>query len=633
MPSGMARICNDATGAKTRFYVANSVERCISAMRWLAALLLGGAAAHAQPLVFDNAPDSAQSALGAMGTDQQAALARASRKGLALTMRASAVSVRGRWADGLPLPLARCDLLTPQRISQAMNALRVAVTAPDAAQRVGGSAGEVEVLWIDVDFTDLQPGTPGVCDGAPTAAVVLRPLHLRLATQRLGDNVLPLARSALGTAYPQVPPALLALNPGFTVRHDRATGTSVGASLRAPTSALADGLEVHAEVQRSVDANYHLADASLQWRAPHSAGLVAEHRLRLAATQRREPLGDAAHEWSASSLGAGLTLRLTPTSRLYLDTGWQAGRDAIQPPAGPHQRYGSQQWTQRLLVDRLFAESLTYARAALWHERTDVAGTDPVGTRAAASLGLSREFRLRPGRLVGVEVGGSVGRASASTLSERRFRGGNPAAALLQDGPLSPALLALPGGPVLRNFGRTQAQLGGGAAGPARGGTRYWSAGLSIALPVARWYRPLIPDESTDLQIADDQPPLTLKQLLMKQVNVTGPNMLAAQLMGQGVPAAEADAQARASLAQVQPAVRYLVEDAPLFAVRPLLMLDTAVLADADASKRWTAAGLGLQVQLATARFEAGYMRTVSGPAGERASGALVFRLTFQNLF
>ena len=28
MPGGMARICNDATAAKTRFYVANSVEHC-----------------------------------------------------------------------------------------------------------------------------------------------------------------------------------------------------------------------------------------------------------------------------------------------------------------------------------------------------------------------------------------------------------------------------------------------------------------------------------------------------------------------------------------------------------------------------------------------------------------------------
>lgn len=596
---------------------------------WLAALLLGAAAAQAQPLVFDNDPAPAAPAAGA-GAEQQAALARAGSKGV-LTMRASAVSVRGRWAEGLKLPLARCDLLTPESVSAAMNALRVAVTAPDAALRATGGAGQIEVLWIDVDFTDLQPGVPGLCAGAPSAAVVLRPLHLRVATQRLGDNVLPLARSALGTAYPQVPAALLALNPGLTVLHDRTTGTTLGMTLRAPLPLLADGTEAHAELQTSVDGDYYLADAGGQWRVPHKGDTLLEHRLRFSGTQRREPLGDGVHEWSASALGAGLTWKLAPTSRLWLDTGWQSGRDDVAQPTAMREVHDFQQWTNRLLFDRLFAESLTYLRAALWHERTDTGGAAEDGTRVAAALGLSRELRLRPGQLVGLEARLSFGRASHGTSPERRFRGGSPTSEFLQDGPLSPALLALPGGPVLRSFGRTQAQLGAGPS--ARGGTRFWSAGLNVALPVARWYRPLIPDESTDLQLVDGEPPLTLKQLLMKQVNVTGPNMLAAQLMSQGVPAAEADARARASLAEVQPAVRYLIEDAPLFAVRPLLMLDAAGLSDHDAHEQWFAVGIGAQAQLATARLETGYMHTVSGPVGQQARGSLVLRLTFQNLF
>jgi hypothetical protein len=116
-------------------------------------------------------------------------------------------------------------------------------------------------------------------------------------------------------------------------------------------------------------------------------------------------------------------------------------------------------------------------------------------------------------------------------------------------------------------------------------------------------------------------------------VNVTGPNMLAAELMRQGVPADEADARARAALAEIQPAVRYLVEDAPIFAVRPLLMLDVAGLGDGSTSSNWVAVGLGAQLQLATARFEGGYMQTVSGPVANQPRGSLVFRLSFQNLF
>jgi hypothetical protein len=594
--------------------------------RWFAALLVGAAAAQAQPLVIDNDPEPAAPV---PGIEQQAAISRAGSKGV-FTMRASSVTVRGRWAGDVPLPLARCDLLTPERISETMNALRVAVTAPDAPAALAGGTGEIEVLWIDVDFVDLQPGTPGECDGAPTAGVVLRPLHLRVSMERLGDNVLPLARDALGTAYAQVPAPLRALNPGVTLTYDEAFGTALGVTLRAPLPAVAAGLDAHAELQKSVDANYYLVDAGASWRVPHAGSALTEHRLRLAGTQRRAPLGQDVRELKASDLGGGITLKLAPTSRLWFDTGWQTGQDDISRPNAPREVHDFDQWTSRLLVDRLFADSLTYVRAALWHQNVRFDDSDR-STRFAAALGLSREVRLAPGRLIGIEAGLSFGRASDDTPSERRFRGGGPAVEFLHGGVQSPALLSLPAGPVLRSFGYTQAQLGSAAL--ARGGTRYWSASANVALPVSRWYRPLIPDESTELQIVDDQPPLTLKQMLMNQVNVTGPNMLAAELMRQGVPADEADARARASLAEIQPAVRYLVEDAPIFALRPLLMLDVAGLGDGSTSSNWVAVGLGAQLQLATARFEGGYMQTVSGPVANQPRGSLVFRLSFQNLF
>jgi hypothetical protein len=62
-------------------------------------------------------------------------------------------------------------------------------------------------------------------------------------------------------------------------------------------------------------------------------------------------------------------------------------------------------------------------------------------------------------------------------------------------------------------------------------------------------------------------------------------------------------------------------------------MLDAARLADADESARWAAVGAGAQLQLATARFEAGYMRTVSGPVLHGPRGGVVLRMTFQSLF
>ncbi len=602
-----------------------------AAPAWCAlAALLVATPAKAQLTVIESEPAPKAAAARPAGAEPAAALARAQARG-ALTLRARDVRVQGRWTARLPPPLERCALLTPQSISDAMTAVRLAFTAPDAELRAAGSSAEVEVFWVDVDFVDQRPGVPGECGGAPTIDVVLRPLHLRVPTERLGDNVLPLARTALGTAYREVPATLRALNPALTLSHDRAAGTQIGAALRAPMQGALQGTEAHAGLRKSLDADLHDAAAGLDWRLSTSAGdaLVTEYRLQLAGDHRRVPLGDGVLTSDSTRLGGGVTLRLAPTSRLWLDAGWQSAGEQLEAAgvvsAAPRETHRQ----SRAMADLLMPDTLTYLRAALWHERAGGVGT------VAAALGAAREFRLRPGLLLGVEASMQIGHMDAAAPPQRRFRGGPPPAQLLYDGPQTPGLLALPTGPVLRSFGTAQAQLGSGAA--ARGGTRFWSASLNVAFPVARWYRPLIPDESTGLQIADDQPPVTIKQMLMTQVNVTGPNMLAANLMSQGMPAAEAHKQAQASLAQVQPAVRYLVEDAPIFAVRPLLMIDAAGLADggagADAHARWLAVGAGAQVQLATARFDLGYMRTVSGPVTRGGRGALVLRLSFQNLF
>jgi len=580
------------------------------------------ALAQAGPLVIESDPTDAAPS-GGGGAEQRSAVERAAKRGV-LDMRARSVTVQGRWMAGLAAPLERCALLTPQSISAAMNAVRQAVTAPDAVLRAVGDAALIEVFWVDVDFADPRPAGGADCDGAPTVDVTLRPLHLRVATENIGENVLPLARTALGTAYPQVPAALLALNPGVVVERDRAAGTVVGVSLRAPLAAAAPGLEAHAHASKSLDASFHDSAAGLRWQGRRADARLFETRLRLDAASSRQPLGEAVDLRQTTELGAGIGVRLAPTSRLWLDTGWQSRRDELQASGQAATRRDSHLWTNRLLLDSLQAAGLNYTRAALWHARDTT-------TRLVAAVGMAHELRLAPGRLVGIEASVAAGHAGAGTPAEQRFRAGPPAAQFLYDGTAAPALIAMPDGPVLRSVGRSQGQLGTGAA--ARGGTRFASASLNIALPVARWYRPLIPDETTDLQIDDTQPPLTLKQVLLRQVDVTGPSMLAADLMRQGLSASDAQARAQEALAPLRPAVRYLVEDAPLVALRPLFMLDVARLADSDANARWVAVGLGAQLQLATARFEAGYLRTVSGPVPDGGRGGLLLRMTFQTLF
>ena len=572
------------------------------------------------PLVIESEPSRGN--LASANEDVRAAVLRAEKQGT-LSMRARSIGVKGRWMAGLVLPLDVCALLTPESVSEAMHAVRNAVTAPDEAARAVGNTAQIEVFWIDVSFNAPKPAGSRDCAGAPTVEVEFRPIHLRLATESIGENVLPLARTALGTAYKQVPFALLALNPSLTVDRDSTSGTMLSASIRTPSLEWAPGLEAHAQLGKSVDGVYHNAVTGLRWRRTYISGALSEIRLQLNGLDARMPLGDSANNLQAIDIGGGIGWRLVANSRLWFDTGWQSRRAEIETSDSPTLRRESHLWLNRLLFDSLSAEGLSYARAALWHERGNT-------KRLVAAGAMAREFRIAQGRLVGVEVGWQLGRAGADTLRERRFRGGPPAAQFLYEGAVSPALLAMPDGPVLRSVGRTQAQLGSNVR---RGGTRFASASLNVAMPVARWYKPLIPNEVTDLQPDDTKPALTLKQMLMRQVAVTGPSMLAADLIRKGMSANEARTRAEEALGPLIPAVRFIVEDAPLYAVRPLFMLDVAQLADSDGSARWLAAGLGAQVQLATARFEAGYVQTISGPTPQRARGAVLFRMTFQTLF
>ncbi len=599
-----------------------------------AVLALGAGTAGAQGVVSidSDAPPAAPPTRRATALAQEvdAALQRASKQG-ALTLRVRQTTVQARWVGARSAALAQlppCTLLTPQSISLAMHAVKDAITAPDAALRAMGGAAQFEVTWIDVDFVNQQPGQPGLCDGAPTVEVVLRPLHLRVSTEALGDNLLPLARSALGTAYGEVPAALRALNPSVSLKQDRRRGTTLGLALQAPLATLAAGLEAQADVQHAVNGPHRNAQGALQWRTRLAAAPLVEARLRGSAGSLVEPLGAAEHRAHHETLGAGLSLRFGHVAKAWVDAGWSASGDALRQGGLTLRDAASHQLSTRLLADALLPQSLATLRAGLWHEQSRATLSS---SRWAAQFGAAREFRLAPGRLLGVDGVFSLGRASGGSPAERRFQAGAPDTAFLYNSVTSAALLAQPAGPALRSMGTAQAQLGSGAN--ARGARRYWGASLNLAWPVQRWYRPLIPDDVTDLQPDASKPPLSVKELLMKQVDVTGPNMMQAQLQLEGRTPLQARNEALAALAEVRPAVRYLVEDAPLWAVRPMLMIDAAGLADETSRERWLALGLGAQVQVATARFEAGVMRNVKGPSGSQPRSALVLRLTFQNLF
>ena len=128
--------------------------------------------------------------------------------------------------------------------------------------------------------------------------------------------------------------------------------------------------------------------------------------------------------------------------------------------------------------------------------------------------------------------------------------------------------------------------------------------------------------------------PVTIKQILRSQIDRTGPNMLAITLENQGPSPAEAEARAAEVFDEIKPATTFIIDYAALYSVKPLVMLDVAQLFGGNGvpDRLWVAAGAGIQLTVVTAKLEAGYMHTVSGPT-YGPKGNFFARLVFQSLF
>ncbi|MGI8962248.1 MAG: hypothetical protein ACR2IV_21315, partial [Bryobacteraceae bacterium] len=230
---------------------------------------------------------------------------------------------------------------------------------------------------------------------------------------------------------------------------------------------------------------------------------------------------------------------------------------------------------------------------------------------------------------IGIEFLAGGGAVTSGTPSFARFYAGNAPGQFLYDSPDS--LTSMPTGPILRSFGENEAHLRT-SNGLAVGGENFWHVNLNVTIPIRPWSRSLIPNESTDIPDRNGNP-LTIKQLLSRQIDVTGPSMLAAVLKNEGMSQDEANVRAKEILNEVSPAARFVINDANIFSLKPLLMFDAAGLSNRDnASETWMAAGGGLQLTVVIAKLEAGYMHTISGPTFGHDGNAFV-RLVFQNLF
>ena len=302
---------------------------------------------------------------------------RAQNKG-AYNLKVRYLKVEGRWAGQVELPLKVGDLLTPESLSQAMNALRAEITRDPLPGYGLRTNGEVGVLYIDVDF-DRSPLPTAPDNGADSVGVIFNPYYVHVSFVQIGDNVIPVPRSALATFYKNVPKPLLVLNPTVGVSRDRAFGTALGGSFAvdllnlpepARISTSANGnrhLDIHGHGMKSVDEPFYRVDTGLRYSAKQSGRILQEFSLLADYNGVREPLGEDQHTRHAGIGGVGAMLKLAPRTRLSLDTRYrwtQHKLDAKLPALST--RTGANEQANRLLFEAIPPPMDGFLRAAVW---------------------------------------------------------------------------------------------------------------------------------------------------------------------------------------------------------------------------------------------------------------------------
>ena len=551
--------------------------------------------------------------------------------------------VEGRWAPELSLPKGE---YSPARVSEAIRAVRDALEADRNRDAELEGVGAVSVLYIDscVQVVD-ESACRDTVGNAQCVDVAIRPHALRLFLARVGSNILPIPRANRPTFFDQVPAPLLALNPTFSTAYDRAFGLSLGMGIAAnlldlsraitgePGASSDTLLQLQASGRKSLTEPFYNANTNLTFSKRRLGPTVESLAASGHYAASDQPLGDGRYVtygfWASGSIS--LRPQIEPVRRLTVGGAYRWSRNKFDP--GTASEVDSENAGEgRVVADGYVAGG--FARLGLWGDVAAPTGDLGSYQRFAGMVGYAREFPIVLNQTIGVELVASGGHAWGRSPEYARFFGGNSAKSFLYDAVESPTLTSFPRGPLIRSFGEGQAGVRTGSGG-VLGGTSFWGLSLNVSVPIPPWSRPLIPNhvvESLDVA-GGGQRDVTLKEVLKKQV-AQGERLLRSSLVRQGVTPDEASTQARDTWREIQPVADFIADQANLFSVKPLLMVDVAQILGAGSgdSRVRVAVGGGLQLTVVVARFEVGYLYAVQRAPGDDR-GNLFVRLIFQNLF
>jgi hypothetical protein len=581
-----------------------------------------------------------------------------------LPIRRVNIEYRGGWQPTVNLKFGPGDNFDFPTFSDAHETLLNALNR----DRLRDSFELAEQNSVSISFvSSCVIAVEGAACGAASRCVdiTLRPYSVRLDLSNAGGNSIPVPRSNRGTSYSQVPVFLRVFNPTFGIDHDRQTGVSEAAAISTDLLTLpaafagktppkrSTKLNLDVRGSKSLNKTFYESNSELTLDSRRTGKTTERLSFFAALSVNRQPLADGRHFNNASRSGAAVKLRtsarLVESVTLAGNYRWSGHRFFKGDPTTPDELTAEQSFESRALLDGAVGDGSW--RVGIWLDENAPEKKAFENYRRLAFMSGYQSEIGKTEQTVGLEVLVGAGRVWGTPPGYARFYGGTSLSSFLYDSPETPAMRSFPGGPLLRSFGRGQATAQNAAAARQRG---YWHVNLNVTLPLPKLSCPLIPalalfdnvpsqnDEANPCKIKRPAAGIkTVKDSINGMVK-TGESFLSAdiadELVAKGMNGDQADKEGAVRAAkvfsQIRPAMQFITEKANLYAFKPLFMLDAgAITSEGPVEQRARVAiGGGLQLTVATVKFELGYLRAVQRFDTD-PKGNLIARLVFQNLF
>lgn len=469
--------------------------------------------------------------------------------------------------------------------------------------------------------------------------IVIIPNYLHIDLFNLGNNILPVPRSAGASFYKNVPASLMAISPVISLNYDRRYGSSLAIQtitdlLHLPLSNMEKNpklrLDLALEGRKSFTNPFHTLAGRLELNHPVYNHLSNGWNVGVDYTQKKQPLAKGSYKQELVKIyGAFEGVFKKGFIKKYAlggATTFQQNQYMLTPQIkleNPENGYEI-----FVLSDGQLGRT-GFNRLGIWYDAGIPEGLQSY-KRIAVQFAYAKSFISKKSTHNSFDLEFNAGNGYSWGLlpAYKQFFAGNTAQNFLYEPFASSIARTMPQGPLIRSLGQNEGSFQ--TANGFSGGSSSWNINLNFSFPVAKWSRPLIPD----IVVAESGLPL---QTQIKNLAIGfGRESINEDLVkNQGMADDSATTVKAEAIVkkELEPMITYVTDRANILSIKPLLLFDLAQLHQSGLqNKTWTAAGAGIQLSVVIARLEIGYMHTIS-PKSDSKKGNFFLRFVFQNFF